>query len=1797
MLNITVKVRLVILILGLALISAILPCYSAFAQLPIGNWKLDEGTGTIAVDNSGNENNGAIIGATWTTGKVNGALSFNGTNARVEINDSPTLKFPNQVTIALWMNSSNLSADWVTLMHRTNTASTWLDWQIYARAADAKTPNHPVFRVNWNNDNRNSADEEVEGDIILLPNTWYFIACTYDGSQMKFYINGTLRGTTDKAGGVIPNSGRNIWIGGNDKWGEYFTGIIDEVSIFNTALNQSQIQSLMNPSQLQYTLNVSTIGDGSVTVNPLKTLYDFNEVVQLTASPNSGWTFSNWSGDLNGSNNPINLTMNGNKSVTAGFSQPVVSGIWEDFNSFTVDQTVGANSDWYDGGSGPVVNSSGGIGGSRGLSPAANIFVWTAHGFNWNDPQIAAVKFGMDFKTDVSGNFDDDRVGWITTNNDVSSANCFGIQLDQSDGGLVTYWRDNSSARIQTPIIPFGAQKPSTWYRVRTIITKLTPTSAKIDCSFMELDANGNPVGIPLNGTVENTSLWADGIPVTDYFTPTQMWPAYKNFNAVEGDADNAYFETVPAAEKFAFVVMSDLHTSSNQANVESNLQQVKYLINNANNDMPAPSFLVVTGDLPNLSQTEASIDLVLGANYLWYPVIGNHEISDDINNFYSIRDSKVPSLPNIFSYGPTGSANTNYSWNYGNAHFVAVNAYWDGSTSGTGDHSLDGDIVPALNSWIQSDISSALKTHTYTFVHEPAYPDHRHIGDALDAHPANRDAFVTMLNNNNVDVLFCGHTHYYEHDLSSEYPLLGDVQQVTTARGGDYPYSQGPNIVYVVVDGNSATYRAYSSSSALPFPLIEQWTIVNGVPSQYSLTVNTIGNGTVLKSPDKSLYEPGENVQLTASPLSGYIFTGWTGAIVEATNPVTITMTGNLTVTANFVEEGPAVGNLETFEAGFSVGQDVGNNVNWFDGSDDNGSDVQTGIGVAGSIGLAPGQWIATWLAHPFSWQDADLKGVVVGMDFQTDADGHFDDDRVGWMIANDDNSSNNCFGIQMDPGGTGYNIECYWDGVNSDNAGRTSIVSLPALNAGAWYRLRATITKLSAASAKIDVTLNSIDEYGNVGNLVVSGSIPNTDLLPNTSENEVPNASYFNAATMWPAYKNYQAISGGADNAYFEVLTDVTPIQYSLTVNKTGNGNVTKNPDKTLYDNNETVELTAVPETGWEFSGWTGDLTGNANPVNVTMDNNKVVTAIFSEIGAVTRKVVYNDLNPVTGDANAAFVTKYTYTANNASLIDSATGLSLPWTITGTTVGGYDPDHPTNGGQVNAGTDAGNIFGFSGAVIVDLINSIELDEAAWDNIITFNNLNPDKTYNITLTANRDNEAYANQRYSKVTIEGADDYTNASSVGVIVNSSASVSFSVGYNTVNGYVATWTGIRTGADGSFSIKSQWDNSQPGDKGYAMTAFRLEEITVGPIQQYALTTNVTGNGTITKLPDQTDYDENSVVQLTAVPDQGWQFSSWSGDASGTDNPLEITMNSDKSVTAVFTEIPPSLGWKAFNDCVFDPTKLAATTDPNGIVVHYTSPNVTTYGIGNNFTGSSSGELTKIDDGSATGVSVEVTQNGGVVWQSDVSSAWNGGYDTKAGTDAYNTFHGIADMTGVIYYAGSAGWFVDLTFTGLDPDKEYTFVTSAARCNPEYTNRYSIYTLNGADAFVYASSQGVDSLAANRVRFNTGDNFNEGYVARWTGIKAADGTFSVRAEADPSSESGYKAYSFDVFMLEETGGTQVEQHTLTTNISGNGVITKNPDKTSYDLNEVVELTAVPEAGGLSLLGAAIYPVMQIL
>jgi len=75
----------------------------------------------------------------------------------------------------------------------------------------------------------------------------------------------------------------------------------------------------------------------------------------------------------------------------------------------------------------------------------------------------------------------------------------------------------------------------------------------------------------------------------------------------------------------------------------------------------------------------------------------------------------------------------------------------------------------------------------------------------------------------------------------------------------------------------------------------------------------------------------------------------------------------------------------------------------------------------------------------------------------------------------------------------------------------------------------------------------------------------------------------------------------------------------------------------------------------------------------------------------------------------------------------------------------------------------------------------------------------------------------------------------------------------------------------------------------------------------LREYPLSLEVEGSGTVkeTVVSTRTDYPVGTVVELTAVPDEGWVFSGWEGDASSTENPLTITVNALMRLKAVFTK----------------------------------------------------------------------------------------------------------------------------------------------------------------------------------------------------------------------------------------------------------------------------------------------------
>jgi hypothetical protein len=140
-----------------------------------------------------------------------------------------------------------------------------------------------------------------------------------------------------------------------------------------------------------------------------------------------------------------------------------------------------------------------------------------------------------------------------------------------------------------------------------------------------------------------------------------------------------------------------------------------------------------------------------------------------------------------------------------------------------------------------------------------------------------------------------------------------------------------------------------------------------------------------------------------------------------------------------------------------------------------------------------------------------------------------------------------------------------------------------------------------------------------------------------------------------------------------------------------------------------------------------------------------------------------------------------------------------------------------------------------------------------------------------------------------------------------VIDASGATVFS-GTTNSNGYIVGNLGI---LNGPYTIETQYNSKTQTDTNslnFDSAIFDNTKITFNPPdehpQQFTLSLS-SANGTVSKNPNQTTFEQGTNVILTATPNQGYKFTNWSQDASGSSNPLTLAMTSDKTVTANFTK----------------------------------------------------------------------------------------------------------------------------------------------------------------------------------------------------------------------------------------------------------------------------------------------------
>ncbi len=196
----------------------------------VAAYSFNEGAGTTVTDVSGNGNNGTITGATWTTsGKFGNALVFNGTNAQVTIPSSTSLRLTTGMTLEAWVYPTSVPAGWRSVIDKNVDG--------YYLMGSTSVANQIAVGGTWTSGNQNTV-----GPSVLAVNTWTHLAATFDGATVRLYVNGTLLASQAQTNALAPTTG-TLQIGGDSYPGEFFAGNIDEVRIYNRALNATEIQA------------------------------------------------------------------------------------------------------------------------------------------------------------------------------------------------------------------------------------------------------------------------------------------------------------------------------------------------------------------------------------------------------------------------------------------------------------------------------------------------------------------------------------------------------------------------------------------------------------------------------------------------------------------------------------------------------------------------------------------------------------------------------------------------------------------------------------------------------------------------------------------------------------------------------------------------------------------------------------------------------------------------------------------------------------------------------------------------------------------------------------------------------------------------------------------------------------------------------------------------------------------------------------------------------------------------------------------------------------------------------------------------------------------------------------------------------------------------------------------------------------------------------------------------------------------------------------------------------------------
>lgn len=206
----------------------------------------------VVADKTGHSN-GRAFGAKWTAmGKQGGACEFTSTNSYIMVANTPSLN-PTQATFAVWFRTSKSDSLERFILDKRMDNGFALGIAGESKDNGRKTRDKLCFVVSNN---------FCLGDSAVTDGLWHHGAATYDGANLKLYVDGKLQKQVVSWCGEIPANTNELTIGMNrsnpplqekQEKDRSFEGALDDLMIFNHALPEAEIQVVIASVKPKFT--------------------------------------------------------------------------------------------------------------------------------------------------------------------------------------------------------------------------------------------------------------------------------------------------------------------------------------------------------------------------------------------------------------------------------------------------------------------------------------------------------------------------------------------------------------------------------------------------------------------------------------------------------------------------------------------------------------------------------------------------------------------------------------------------------------------------------------------------------------------------------------------------------------------------------------------------------------------------------------------------------------------------------------------------------------------------------------------------------------------------------------------------------------------------------------------------------------------------------------------------------------------------------------------------------------------------------------------------------------------------------------------------------------------------------------------------------------------------------------------------------------------------------------------------------------------------------------------------------